>query len=238
MKHTMLCLSFLLICLAVFSCFNDDYLRFQSAFRSFEGKKDVTVVIVGDSMSSPEYSTTGTTYATFLKPKLEKLLGARVSMINSARPGDTIDKISRRIQEDIQSYRPDVVFVMLGMDDSTLPNMYEMNYEEAVGNYFKVLDKEGLFTVVLSSTGYCDKLSENGDLSTRLGEFTEITIYRANAAHLPVIDLADHMEKLKKAKPDEYISMFQDDTRLNEKGQAYVADFIYDQVRRALEDKK
>lgn len=237
MKFYMLRFSFLLLCMLVLSCLNDDYLKFQNTFKSLKGKKEVSIVIVGDSISSPEYSATGSTYGTFLKPKLEKLLNARVSMINSSRPDDTVDRVSHRIQEDIQSFRPDVVFIMLGMEDSNQPQLLEQTYEEIAGNFFKVLERDGLFAVVLSSTGYRDWFAGNDERRIRLREFNEITMFRANLSHLPVIDLADHMDQLRRSKPDDYRSMFQDDIHLNEKGQMYVADFIYDQIGRALEEK-
>ncbi|MFA6470488.1 MAG: SGNH/GDSL hydrolase family protein [Candidatus Latescibacterota bacterium] len=237
MKFHMLHFPFLLLCVLVLSCLNEDYLKFQNTFKSLKGKKEISVVIVGDSISGQENSVTGSSYGTFLKPKLEKLLNTRVSMINSSRPEDTVDKVSRRIQEDIQSFRPDVVFIMLGMVDSTLPQLLEQDYEGIAGNYFKKLEREGIFAVVVTSTGYRDWVSGNDERRIRLREFNDITMYRATMAHLPVLDLGEHIDVLRRTKPDEYRSLFQDDIHLSEKGQMFVADYLYNQIERALKEK-
>jgi lysophospholipase L1-like esterase len=219
------------------SCLNEDYQKFRNTFSSLKGKKEITIVIVGDSISNNESSLTGTTFSSFLKPKLEKLLDTRISMINSSRPDETVEKAIRHFQEDVLSFRPDVVFIMLGMVDSNLPNLLEQTYEEIAGNYFRMNEKEDILSVVLSTTGYRDSGPANEDLRFRLSEFNEITMVRAKMAHLPVIDLADYMEQLRRMKPDEYVSMFQDDIHLNEKGQKYVADFLHDTIKKALIDK-
>ena len=237
MKRKMFGLSVLIFCLLFFSCVSADYLKFQNKVKSLEGKKEVTIVIFGDTISSAENSVTGSTYASFLKPKLEKLLNTRISMINSSKPEETVEKATHRIQEDIQSFRPDVVFIMRGMVDANQPGLYEQEYEDIVANFFRMLQREEVFAVVLSSTGYRDWVTDNDDPLVRIREFNDITLFQANLAHIPTIDLAAYMEKLRRTKPDEYRSMFQDNFLLNEKGQMYVADFLCDQVRRALESK-
>ena len=97
--------------------------------------------------------------------------------------------------------------------------------------------EEDVLAVVLSTTGYRDWGPGNEDLRFRLSEFNEITMVRAKTAHLPVIDLADHMEQLRRMKSDEYVSLFQDDIHLNEKGQRYIADFLHDTIKKALINK-
>jgi hypothetical protein len=237
MKSKMLLLPIFFLCMLFLSCLNEDYLKFQNKIKSLAGKKEITIVIFGNAISSAENSVTGSTYASLLKPKLEKLLNTRISMINSSRPEETVEKATRRIQEDIQSFRPDVVFIMFGMVDSNLPELYEQVYEDIARKFFQILQKEDVFAVVLSSTGYRDWVSKSDDMPYRLQEFNDITMFQAGIAHLPVIDLAAYMDTLRKTKPDEYRSMFQDKVLLNEKGQMYVADFLCDQIRRALESK-
>jgi lysophospholipase L1-like esterase len=237
MKRNSAWISIFLSLLFFFSCKNEDYLAFTNKVKSLAGKKEVTIVIFGDTVSSTESSFTGSTYASFLKPKLEKLLNTRISLINSSKPEETVEKATRRIQEDVQSYRPDIVFIMLGMEDANQPGLYEQVYEENAANLFRILKREEVFAVVLSSPGYRDWATDDDDPLVRLREFNDITLFQASLAHLPAIDLAAYMNKLRKTKPDEYRSMFQDNFRLNEKGQNYVADFLCEQVRLALESK-
>jgi hypothetical protein len=108
-----------LICFAVlFSCWKSDYSRISDTFSLLKGKREVTVVMVGDSIAEMTAPGAGDTFASRLKPKLAEFLDTRISLINSSRPNQTYDQARRFYQEDILSFRPDVVFVMLGLVDS------------------------------------------------------------------------------------------------------------------------
>ena len=61
-------------------------------------------------------------FGAVLKQKVGELFGRPVSLINSSRDDESYTFAPRRIQADIQSYRPDITFVMLGLVDALTPN--------------------------------------------------------------------------------------------------------------------
>jgi len=207
----------------------------QQKFESLKTYKEVTVIVFGDSISGGRgFSETGTSYASFMKPMLENMLGCRVSMINSSAADETYKTAVRRVQEDILSFRPDIVFVMLGFVDSNTPGLIEQIFTNQVDDFLKKLREQNIFTIVLTSIGARDIEYGKDYRYDRLKDFNDIITYRAALYHYPSIDVCAYMEKVLKNKPEEYRNMFSDAVHLNEKGQKFVADYIMKYITDAL----
>ena len=221
--------------LVLFSCYTNELLR--EHFKTLKNRKEVTVVVFGDSISGGRgFSVTGTSYGSFMKPMFEEMLNCKVSMINSSKADDTYKLGIRRIQEDIFSYRPDVVFIMLGFVDSSTRGLIQPVFKEQVNDFLDMLQEQELFAVVLTPPGFRDIQSDDDPAIQRLKEFNEIIAYGAALHHYPSIDVLSYMEKLWLMNPEEYKSMFVDTVHLNEKGQKYVADFIVNKIKNALQE--
>ncbi|MCE5250333.1 SGNH/GDSL hydrolase family protein [bacterium] len=221
------------VCL-FFSCQGSRAL-IREKFETLRNRQEITVVVFGDSISGGRwFSETGTSYASFMKPMMEDVLGCKVSMINSSVADDTYKNAIRRIQEDILSFRPDVVFVMLGFVDSTTSGLYQQVFKKQVEDFMKNLQEHKIFAVILTSTGFRDIENTKDFRYMRLKEFNDIVTYAAALYHYPSIDVCAHMEKVFKTKPDEYRSMFSDPVHLNEKGQIFVAEYIMKSITNTL----
>lgn len=225
----------LFIFIMVSSCLSRDSLIWGK-FQSLKGRHEIIVVIFGDSISGGAgISATGTSYGTFLKPMLETVLDCRVTMVNSSKIGDSFRSARARVQEDILSFRPDIVFFMLGFVDANSPGEDEYTYREQVKGLFDVLQKNGIFVIVLTTTGYRNFDPNNDMRYLHLKKFNEIIMWEVGLHNFPMIDVADYMERLMRTDPSEYRSLFVDSFNLNEKGQKYIAEYIMSRINHSLE---
>ncbi len=211
----------------------------REKFLTLKDKNEIVAVVFGDSISGGRgFSETGTSYGSFLKPLMADYFGKRISMVHACKAGDTYKTGIRRIEEDIVSFRPDVVFIMLGLSDSITRGLFQQVFKEQVNDFLKNMQNYEIFVIVLTTTGFQEINYMDDFRYTRLKEFNDIIKYSAAYHHFPVIDVALHMENLWKKEPEVYKSMFTDLLHLNETGQKYVAEHIMKTISDALEEPK
>jgi lysophospholipase L1-like esterase len=221
---------FVLAAAMAVSCNQGDDRLMADAFAGMMERGEATIVIVGDSISGDETSISASTWGSFLKTRLVDRYGIHVGLINSSRQDETFAHAILHIQEDVFSFRPDVVFVMLGMNDFLDSEMDSENLKFVAKDYFSKLREQGAFTVVLTSTGYSDQAPES-DSEYRLAAFNEKVIMEARVQHFPVIDTAKMMANLRRDDPRTFGSLYADSIHLNERGQDYLAGLIFDRIR-------
>jgi lysophospholipase L1-like esterase len=231
-------LAYILVLSMMFlACEKSDNRRMAETFAAMKAKGEATVVLIGDSLSGAEFTASGTSWGFFLKSRLAEMLGIRISFINSSRPDETFNRAIRHLQEDVFSFRPDAVIVMLGMNDTAEPNLDIDGFRFITERFFSMLRNEGVFAVVLTTTGYRDVFpgEESYEL---LREFNDTLSLQARLQHFPVIDLAQIMDELRSKEPERYRSLFVDTVHLNEKGQEFVAEIVCDTIRVIVEREK
>jgi len=223
---------------AVFpSCEESDLQQASEIIGQISGKSEITVVLVGDSITGSEYSTSGASWGSLLKPRLADIIGTKVSLINSARLEETYDRAIRHMQEDILTYRPDVVFVMLGMNDLQIPTMILPTFREITFRFFELLRKQGVFVIVLTPTGYRYAMPGEEEYA-RFQEYCDMISLQARLNHFPVIDVADKFKKIQDDDQSAFESLFSDAVHLSDKGKESVAGIVADFVRRVRERGK
>ena len=227
MKIHYLWIFILFLCVLIYSCVTRNAIL-REHLHSLKSKDEVVVIVFGDSISGGGgLSGTGSSYGSFLKPMLGELFTSRISLLNTSREDESYRFAHRRIQEDILSYRPDIVFVMLGIVDAFTPGLLLSTHKNNVTNFYSILKKEGVFVIVLTTTWLRNINSRDDPRAQRLNEFNDTIRDYARYYQYPVIDVARYMEKLMLTKHDIYRSMFSDSVLLNDKGKKFVADYIY-----------
>ena len=217
-----------------FSCFTTKKILLQH-FMSLKSKDDIVVVIFGDSISGGEGSSyTSASYGKFLKPMLGDLFKSRISLINSCRQYESYRFAHRRIQEDILSYRPDIVFIMLGFVDAFTPGTLQKTHVKNIKKFYSILKKSETFVIILTVNGPRDLKLKNDQRVNILQNFNDILRDYSLYFQFPLIDVARYMENLRFSKPDEYRSLFSDNILLNEKGKKYIAHFIFQRITKIL----
>lgn len=226
-------LSAVLLALLFCGCMEGDRRRITETIQTIRGKQEITVLVVGDGISAAApYE--GSTYAEILRSELSPCVGPKISMINSSRDGMTFRQAKRIYQEDVFAFRPDVIFVMLGMSDLQDFSGYIDPFERAVGEYFDILAREGTLVVVLTITGYQSR-GPNDGTSNLVASYNDELFRQAILHHFPVIDVAERMTRVWMRSPEEYRRFFDDDIHLSVGGHAFVAGCVMDVFRRATE---
>jgi len=203
--------------------------------RALEGKEEVSVVLVGHAFFASRWmEATNSDQSRFLKRELGGLLGGTISIINTSEPADTVNKVRLRVQSDILSFRPDIVILNLGLFDSMLPAMTEETYRQQLRDLFGILKKNGLFVVVVSSTGYRDILDEYDTRVLRLKAFNEILLWEAGHHEFPVITVGEDFDRLRINNLERYRAMFSDEYLLSDTGRDYVVSEIIRHFKKAF----
>ena len=212
------------------SCEESDIRISAEYLDGLKTKQEITVVFVGDSITGGDYSVSGLSLGKRLKPCLAELLGTRISMIETGDPLETFDHARRRLDEDVFYFRPDVVFVMLGMNDFSHPNFDETLFEKIAADFFAAMKKRVFLAVAVTPAGYRDAFSGKDDFAL-MQSFNETLSLQAGLNHFPVIDLAGRMNELHERTPGLVDSLFADTVHLNDRGQDFAAGFICDSIR-------
>jgi lysophospholipase L1-like esterase len=170
---------------------------FLSAQQEFSLKDGDTVVFYGDSITERRF------YSTFTEAwVLTRFPKLNVRFVNSGWGGDTVaggagGPLQVRLQRDVIAYQPDVVTILLGMNDGHYRKLNERTYSEFTTGYEQLVStlKAALPDVrltLLEPSPYDDVTRPplfpggyNGVL-TRFGQFISALAEKANAK---VVDL-------------------------------------------------
>ncbi len=229
-KRTIVYFSILLLFVFLPSCEDGDLEQASEILKQISGKSEITVVLVGDSITGSEYSTSGVSWGSLLKPRLAEIVGTKISLLNSARVDETYDRAIRHIQEDILSYRPDVVFVMLGMYDLQFPNMTLPTFHDITFMFYETLRKQGIFVIALTPPGYRNVMPGDEEYA-RFHEYCDMISLQARLNHYPVINVAQILRNIQIDDQAAFESLFEDSIHLNAKGREKVAGIVADSVK-------
>ena len=224
----------ILLAFIALSCEDSDIRISAEYIEGLKAKREITVVLMGDSITSGNFSVSGLSLGRRLKPRLAELLGMRVSMIETGDPDETFDHALRRLDEDVFFFRPDVVLVMLGMNDISRPNFDENLFGKIAADFFQTMKKRDFLAFAVTPAGYRSFYSGRDDFSL-LKSLNEIISLHAGLNHYPVIDLTDRVNELHESGSGLVDSLFADTVHLNDRGQDFVAGFICDSIRSIME---
>lgn len=133
----------------------------------------VTIVFLGDSVTQgcfEVYKTGENSIETVYdhqhaySTRLREMLGvlyprAQINIINSGISGNNAVHGAQRLERDVLSYRPDLVVVSFGLNDSAAGVEGIGTYTQALGNIFNRLQAEGIETIFLTENMMCSEVS-------------------------------------------------------------------------------
>ena len=213
------------LCAVMLSCSSKKLIR--QRLDNLAGKEKITVVLVGNSFTGLAWlSDTNSGFTRSIKPELENVFSAKVSLINSSIFDDTFIAVTRRVQEDILSYRPDIVFIMLGWYDANFSGISIEAFRGHVQQLLDTLEAEGIFAVLLTAHGSRDVKSEYDSSVQRLKQFNEIVIWEAGHHNFPAIGVFERMERMRISSREEYRSLFFDSNTINDTGRTFVMKYV------------
>jgi lysophospholipase L1-like esterase len=195
--------------------------------------KKQKVVFFGDSITQAGVDPGG--YIDVLNKELAKkgkkegyeLIGAGIS-------GNKVPDLQRRLEKDVLSRKPDLVFVYIGINDvwhfthpstngqGTPVDLYEKGLTEVV----KTIKASGAKVVICTPSVIGEKHDGSNAQDKMLDEYAAVSRKVAKATKSQLCDLrkafVSHLKKANSANTDKNI-LTTDGVHLNEKGNAFVA---------------
>ncbi len=225
------CLGFLLApALVLISCSGR---LLSQRLQALQDAETVTVVVYSAELAGSSWlGGSDTSFNTFLRDSLQDLFGCPVAIINNSDPDATYASAISHFDELFGSYRPDIVFVLLGTCDVMTTGLSMEGHREHAEQLFRMFHESGIFVVALTGIGF-QSFEEGYDRRLdRLNEFNEITVWKAGS-YFPIIDTGQYCERLRTTAPDAYRNLFSNDYVLNDEGKRYVFEYVLDRLRRA-----
>lgn len=231
MNRRFACLGFLLApALVLFSCSGR---LLSQRLQALQDADTVTVVVYGAELAGANWlGGSDTSFNIFLRDSLQDLFGCPVAVVNNSAPDATYASAISYFDELFGSYRPDIVFLLLGTYDVMTTGLSLEGHREHAEELFRKFHESGIFVVALTGIGYQSFNEEYDRRLDRLDEFNEVTIWKAGSL-FPVIDTGQYCKRLRTTAPDAYRNLFSNDYVLNDEGKRYVFEYVIDRLRRA-----
>lgn len=146
--------------------------------------KDLMIMCFGDSITYGYCAEYGTDYVSLFKKKVsEDFAGENITIRNRGVNGESSRDGLARIDNELESYSPDLVIMLFGSNDSAYSSWYHVGYEEFSHNYDLIISKiksEGAEIILITPPpviedndvpfiensvleGYCDIIKEKSD---------------------------------------------------------------------------
>ena len=192
-----------------------------------EGDKGLNIVFTGDSITHGPLHTKGyRSYTEHFRERLkEKFKNENIMVFNTGVSGATTRDIIRDFHICVNIYDPDVVFIMLGMNDSS--NQI-VPLEEYRSNILELINKvREIGAIPIIQTSNIIKM----DLSRKsLKFYMDIVRAVARENNVMIIDHYSHWEELEKENSNLKNELLNDLIHPNEKGHLEIVKFIFKEL--------
>ena len=192
-----------------------------------EGDKGLNIVFTGDSITHGPLHTKGyRSYTEHFRERLkEKFKNENIMVFNTGVSGATTRDIIRDFHICVNIYDPDVVFIMLGMNDSS--NQI-VPLEEYRSNILELINKvREIGAIPIIQTSNIIKM----DLSRKsLKFYMDIVRAVARENNVMLIDHYSHWEELEKENSNLKNELLNDLIHPNEKGHLEIVKFIFKEL--------
>ncbi|HHD2752012.1 TPA: GDSL-type esterase/lipase family protein [Clostridium perfringens] len=191
------------------------------------GDKGLNIVFTGDSITHGPLHTKGyRSYTEHFRERLkEKFKNENIMVFNTGVSGATTRDIINDFHICVNIYDPDIVFIMLGMNDSS--NQI-VSLEEYRSNIIELINKVREFGAIpILQTSNTIKM----DLSRKsLKFYMEVIREIASEKNVMLMDHYSHWEELEKENPNLKNELLNDLIHPNEKGHLEIVKFIFKEL--------
>jgi lysophospholipase L1-like esterase len=184
--------------------------------------RPVKIVCLGDSITGVYYHTGGRrAWADLVGIGLRQIYPrAQLEMINAGVSGNTTVDALKRLDADVLSHRPQLVMVMLGMNDvAKVPaDVFRANLGEIVDRARRAGAEVILLTPTLVSPGDPSRPLE------KVSDFAQITREVGRALHVPVTDTFRAFQSIQAVDHRAWIGLMSDTIHPNMRGHKVLAE--------------
>lgn len=195
-------------------------------------ESEVRIAFLGDSITEKNFTTRGkSNYVDYLSCYFIAR-NPRTTVKNSGKSGETTSGALTRLQEEILTFKPDLTFVMLGINDSsswvkiTLAE-YKKNLEEII---LRLLTQNSA-VIVLTQNEFLDNPYDGKVKFTDYEKYENSAVEIAERLKVKVINNFSHWQRLKQQQPEKFKSYMYDAIHPNEEGHI----FFYSLIRKELD---
>ena len=194
--------------------------------------KKERVVFLGDSITQAGVQPGG--YINLLREAMTAAGKGDYEFIGAGISGNKVPDLQNRLDKDVLSQKPDVVFVYIGVNDVwhfTHPSAHGKGtpkdvYEAGMNDLVSRLRKAGARVILCTPAAIGEKHQGDNPQDAMLDEYADISRRVANANQLPLCDLRKafvDFSKTKNAQNEEKGILTTDGVHLNAAGNAFVA---------------
>lgn len=182
----------------------------------FERKEEVSIVFAGDSITHGPFHTNGyRSYSEYFKEivRRERIDGRVNKIRNTGVSGATTDDIVKNFKSWIEVYDPEVVFLMIGMNDSAFEKVNLERYEENLKYLINRIRKIGAIPILQTSNTI--KFDESRD---SLNRYMNIIRKLSKTENVFIIDHYNKWVELEKKDKEIRKKLLNDSIHPNEFG--------------------
>jgi lysophospholipase L1-like esterase len=180
------------------------------------------IVLLGDSITEKNFHThEKENYADYLK-YFFKSINPNVTIVNSGISGSTTRDSLKRLQRDVLNHKPDLTFIMLGINDSS--SWFNVGFEEFQSNYRKIIkqvQESGSEIILMTQNEFKDNPYDGKVTFTKYPQYEKKILDIGKEYNIPVIDNYKYWQKLKNKNKELFNSLMSDWVHPNDKGHIF-----------------
>lgn len=186
------------------------------------------IVCLGDSITEQNYHLhEHLNYVGLLSEKLINKFGRNHLLLNAGVSGDTTWGIVERLERDALRFKPDLVTLMIGMNDSTrgaemLPE-FRSNLEAIIDRTRNI----GSEIVLITQNTISYELTDNVNRRKDYPAYVKTVLETAESRQVPVCDLYQAWTDEITANPNSQWTLMNDGIHPNEYGHRFMADGLF-----------
>ncbi|MEX2215174.1 MAG: SGNH/GDSL hydrolase family protein [Phycisphaeraceae bacterium] len=207
-------------------------------------KADDRIAFLGDSITQAGAGKTG--YITLIEQAVTKSQGdKKVQFIKAGISGNKVPDLQRRLDKDVLSKKPTVVFIYIGINDvwhwGNGKGTKKEDYEAGLGDVIKRCQDAGALVVLATPSVIGEKTDGSNSMDKMLEEYAAISRKVAAENKLVLCDLRkafiDYLKEHNKENKDRGI-LTGDKVHLNSQGNQFVANEAAAAIATALKTRK
>lgn len=201
-----------------------------NTIRKLAGGDYAFLVCIGDSITEQNYHLRGKlNYVGRLAERLMELYNRRSRVFNAGVSGDTTVGLLNRLDRDALRFQPDLVIVMIGMNDSaegrTPIHLFGQNLERIVAD----IRTAGSEALLLSPNPLDFNIKENAvAVRSRYPDYVKVIRETAAATATPLCDIYAAWEACVNGSTNHHLMLMDDSVHPGERGHELMASVLFD----------
>jgi lysophospholipase L1-like esterase len=138
-------------------------------------------------------------------------------MINQGISGETAEDLLKRINRDVNSFKPNLVIITVGGNDTWKGFTIE-HYKNNLTQIVNIIKANGAIPVL--QTYYCLLYNKMAEIFKKFPQFVEVNRQLSQEFKIPLIDQYKHFSPFYENDPDNYSKIMSDGLHVNQIGNA------------------